>query len=82
MNKPSSYKEPGKHVMQTGQACTGFQVALFTASLSNKEKSLKIVEYIFVLFIKLLSLLRFPRRYFRKEVMGGGKYTYIEKTFT
>ncbi len=81
VNEPSSYQEPGKHVMQTRQACTEYQVTLFTASLSNKE-SLKIAEYIFVLFIKLLSLPRFPRRYFRREVMGGGEYTYIEKTFT
>ncbi len=40
--------------------------------LSNKETSLKIAEYIFVLFIKLLSLPRFPRRYFRKEVREVG----------
>lgn len=39
-------------------------------------------EYISVLFIKFVSLPRFPRRCFRKEAMGGGKYTYIEKTFT
>ena len=38
----------------------------------NKETSLKIAEYIFVLFIKLLSLPRFPRRYFRKEVREVG----------
>ena len=40
--------------------------------LSNQETSLKIAEYIFVLFIKLLSLPRFPRRYFRKEVREVG----------
>jgi len=44
----------------------------FRHQLTFKETSLKIAEYIFVLFIKLLSLPRFPRRYFRKEVREVG----------
>ncbi|KMV76570.1 hypothetical protein BSBG_04999 [Bacteroides sp. 9_1_42FAA] len=42
----------------------------FRHQLTFKETSLKIAEYIFVLFIKLLSLPRFPRRYFRKRKLG------------
>lgn len=32
VNKPNSYQEPGKHMMQAGWACTEYQVALFAVS--------------------------------------------------
>ena len=60
--------ENGRWVASIGSTTSLYLVCF----LSNQETSLKIAEYIFVLFIKLLSLPRFPRRYFRKEVREVG----------
>ena len=32
VNKPNSYQEPGKHMMQAVYECTEFQVSLFAVS--------------------------------------------------
>jgi len=59
----------------------------FVSSYKEREKiddckNLKKQEIIFYSTDKFLPLPRFPCQSFRKEVMGSGKYTYIEKTFT